>query len=131
MSKQAGFTLIELVLVIVILGIMAAMALPRFADVENSARRGAFQGAVGAMASAVSIAKAVNRTGTPTVANVIAQFDGAGDFTAAAGACPGTATALSTTAGTDISITANFNSATTYCVSLGYAAGVLTKPTDL
>ncbi len=56
--KEKGFTLIELVMVIVILGILAAFALPRFADLGGDARTASINGAAGSVKSASSIAHA-------------------------------------------------------------------------
>lgn len=112
-KQQSGFTLIELVIVIVILGLLAATALPRFADLTGDARRAALSGIEGAVRSASAIVHAqalVNGTttgassvmleginvllteGYPTNAGIDAAtditgatFDGAGTFTIDAG----------------------------------------------
>lgn len=58
MSKQKGFTLIELVVVIVILGLLAATALPRFINLTGDAREASVMGVAGGLRSAAALARA-------------------------------------------------------------------------
>ena len=58
MRNQRGFTMIELIVVIVILGILAATALPRFINVQSEARVASVNGLVGGLRSAAALARA-------------------------------------------------------------------------
>ena len=78
---QSGFTLIELVVVITILGILAAFAIPRFASLEREARSAAIQGMAGSVRSAAALSHSLwlTQNGPATVTmegNIINMTNG-------------------------------------------------------
>ena len=67
LRSQSGFTLIEIVMVIVLLGIIAAIAIPKYIDLKTDAEVATADGVVGAIVSSAAIGYAdrvVNNSGT-------------------------------------------------------------------
>jgi prepilin-type N-terminal cleavage/methylation domain-containing protein len=74
-KQEAGFTIIELVVVIILLGIMAATALPRFIDVTDEAHTSVVSGVQGGLLSGMSLFRALwVAEGEPLKDTVIAGF---------------------------------------------------------
>jgi MSHA pilin protein MshA len=82
--QEQGFTLIELVMVIVILGILSAIALPRFVDLQTDALLAAKRGMSGAVKSAHAIAIA-DLKDFPTLNELVTYVQGEGVAVAAGG----------------------------------------------
>ncbi|HNT96882.1 MAG TPA: prepilin-type N-terminal cleavage/methylation domain-containing protein [Elusimicrobiales bacterium] len=74
-NSKKGFTLIELMIVVAIIGILAAIAIPKFADLINKSKEGATKGALSSVRSAINVYYGDNEGWYPSGAVAAASTD--------------------------------------------------------
>lgn len=95
--NQKGFTIIELVVVIVILGILAAVAFPKFQDLSGDAKTAVLNGAKAAITSAAVITYAKNQGQLQSLTTILAQTTLDANVSTAGSTCAAVTLAYGTT----------------------------------
>ncbi|MBI4366607.1 MAG: type II secretion system protein [Deltaproteobacteria bacterium] len=135
MRGNRGFTLIELVLVITILGILAVSAMPNFINVATQARQSSRDGVVGAVRAGIALFRANDLVVNGPPGNYPAALDAVANGTvcSAAAPCFGNVVTNGITSGSWTKATATtwtFNDGTTtFTYTYASAAGTFTSPT--
>lgn len=74
-APQRGFTLVELVTIIVVLGILAVVAIPNFSGVSDDAKRAKAQAIFGSLKASYATQKAIKKGGTVLVDEIVFNHD--------------------------------------------------------
>jgi len=88
-ARNGGFTLVEILIVVVILGILAAIVIPQFTQASNEARESSLVSNLQTMRSQIELYKIQHKDTPPDAATFVAQMTGYTDIDGAAAAAPG------------------------------------------